>query len=77
MNAGSAFEDQKTDFAQYGALLAAVAYVMMTKNVSAVAARAGHYDDELVLHMSGNGVDGAVAQHMIDTVELSEAINMQ
>lgn len=73
----SVYQNQSIDFAKYGALLAAVAHVMMTKNVSAIAARAGHYDDELVLHMSSNGLDGADAQYLLDSVGLSEAINAQ
>jgi hypothetical protein len=69
-------EDQAIGFDKYGALLAAVAHVMMTQNVSAVAARAGHYDEQLVAHMVGNGLDGVEAQRMLE-VELSEAVNIQ
>lgn len=69
--------ENSVTFVQYGALLAAIAHVMMQHNVSAVAARGGNYDALLLDHMMANGLDGVEAQRLLDQVELSEAVNMQ
>jgi len=60
----------------YGALLIAVGTVMMRNGVSAVAARAGHYDADLVRVMVKYGLPEQEAEHMLQ-VDLSMAINMQ
>lgn len=69
-------DDQAINLSHYGALLAAVAHIMITKGISAIAARGGHYDTLLTQHMMSNGLDGVEAARMLD-IPLSEAINMQ
>lgn len=70
-------DDLTSGHANYGALLAAVGNVMMRNGVSAIAARSGQYDEQLVNHMVREyGLDGKDAEAMLE-VELSEAINLQ
>lgn len=71
-----AIEEKRTMHQQYGALLVAVGHVMLSKNVSAQAAKSGAFDHIILEELIVAGYDEENAQVLLE-IDLSEAINMQ